>query len=71
MTYTTRTERDGRTTIITPAGNVARMTDCEPFITTDVELAAESLAYLNQKVDWAAGAKPKGTSRMKSMWGVI
>lgn len=69
MPYTIRTERDGRTTIITPSGNVARMTDCEPFVTVDAELAAESVAYLNQTV--ALGGKRRGTNRMKSMWGVV
>lgn len=69
MAYTTRTESDGRTTIITQAGNVARMTDSRQFITADEGLAAESLAYLNQTV--ATGDRPKGSHRMKSMWGAF
>ncbi len=71
MPYTIRTEPDGQMTIITPAGNVARMTDSRAFITADKELATESLEFLNQPVDWAAGGKPKGSHRMKSMWGLI
>lgn len=69
MTCTIRTEADGRMTIITPAGNVARMTDSQPFITADNALAAECLEFLNQSVE--PGGKRKGTNRMKSMWGTF
>lgn len=69
MIYTIRTEADGRMVIITPAGNVARTTASEPFVTTDAALADECLAYLNQSATWPA--KPAGSQRMKSMWGTI
>ena len=69
MTCTIRTEADGRMTIITPAGNVARMTDCRPFITADNDLAAESLEFLNQAT--GPGDKRQGSHRMKSMWGTF
>ena len=69
MTCTIRTEADGRMTIITPPGNVARMTDCRPFITADNDLAAESLEFLNQAT--GPGDKRQGSHRMKSMWGTF
>lgn len=69
MTCTIRTETDGRMTIITAAGNVARMTDSQPFITADAALATESLEFLNQDVP--PGGKRKGSNRMKSMWGTF
>tara|TARA_R110000868_G_scaffold13885_5_gene64542 strand:- start:11473 stop:11685 length:213 start_codon:yes stop_codon:yes gene_type:complete len=69
MTCTIRTNSDGRMTIITQAGNVARMTDRRPFITADNDLAAESLEFLNQAT--GPGDKRQGSHRMKSMWGTF
>lgn len=69
MPCTIRTEPDGRMVIITAAGNIARMTDSEPFVTTDAALATESLEFLNQDVPPLG--KRKGSNRMKSMWGTF
>lgn len=67
MTCTIRTESDGRMTIVTQAGNVARMSDCRPFVTADADLARESLEFLNQATE--PSDKRQGSHRMKSMWG--
>ena len=70
MTYTKRrTETDSKIVIITPAGNVVRMTDGEAFVTHSPEFAEEALDYLTQTV--APGDKRRGTNRMKSMFGVF
>ncbi len=64
-----RVSQDGRMMIVTAAGNVARTTDSQQFITTDKKLALESLEFLNQDVP--LGGKREGTDRMKSMWGTF
>lgn len=60
---------NGKLTVITPAGNPARTTASEVFVTENRVKAEEVLAYLTQTIP--VGGKRVGAHWLKSTFGVF